>query len=283
MAEQRSSEWPLVVFTVGIQLSFGVTMATTAIDFFGSRETPSVTALGTLVFPIIASALIGSAFHLGRPFSGWRALSNLLESRLTAEVAVTVVLAASALVYSIACVAGLPKQRLAVGVATLFLAALAVVLSARIYTIKTQPFWAAQWVLSSFVGSALVIGGTVGTWCLSRVTHVQLQNLFTATAVVGALLVLFSIARMMQKYRNLAKTRYAKPCAPSVLTSADRSFIGASALFAGVSPLVLAVTLCSGWGAVTSELAIGILLLALAGVTLGRAAMYSLGTALSGF
>lgn len=179
-------EWPLAAFTLAIQVACGIAIATTIASV--SRlpvQTAPLRALGISVFPIVCAGLLLSLMHLGRPLSAWRAVSNL-HSRLSLEVLLTVAFALSAFAYSFTWWTGVTALRVYSGMAASVIGVSAVLASAAIYKVAARPAWNSGWVMTSFIGSTVTVGGLVLLTC-SRTSP-----LGTTAIVAGSALLLFS-------------------------------------------------------------------------------------------
>jgi DMSO reductase anchor subunit len=115
MIEGKSPEWPLVIFTVGLELCCGITIVTATQDLLGSASTGSVRWLGLSILPLTFAAILASTFHLGRPFSFWRAFINFCQSRLSTEIVLTTLFGALAFVHAPMWFGAVPKQGLRLG------------------------------------------------------------------------------------------------------------------------------------------------------------------------
>src|SRR5512140_3654039 len=104
MTEPRAKEWPLVVFTVALQLAAGIALVCAAGKWDAFERPEPLRWLSLAIFAVVAVAITSSSFHLGRPFAGWRALANVRSSRPSAEVIICVVCIIPAAVQS-ACAA----------------------------------------------------------------------------------------------------------------------------------------------------------------------------------
>lgn len=132
------TEWSLVLFSVAIQLSCGLAMAAAFADSKGERAA-AMRPVGMGIFPLAAAGLLVSLFHLGRPFSGFKALRNLGRSPLSLEVLITLLFAVSALAYSHFWRKNIKPGRAALGLVTSILGLAAIVSSSAIYLLPSRP------------------------------------------------------------------------------------------------------------------------------------------------
>ena len=85
-------EWPLILFTLATQFACGLTMAAAVCDAYASpAEMDLMRPLAMAIFPLVATGMLLSMAHLGRPLMSWRAVVNLERSRLRREVILTAV------------------------------------------------------------------------------------------------------------------------------------------------------------------------------------------------
>jgi anaerobic dimethyl sulfoxide reductase subunit C (anchor subunit) len=269
MAEAKTREWPLIVFTVGLQLAAGIELSTVLSFWPGARTTVFLGTLAISVFPIIAVAIVASLFHLGKPQAAWRAFTNIGRSKLSREVVICSIFCVLAFAQFTACLAysSAPQPLMLIctvaGIAS-------VVASARIYIVPAQVLWNSGWVTSSFVGATLLLGGVV----TNIVDGSYKSSLMIET---GAVVFLASSVAMVGDILRISKRKYASP--ESVPMLQTKHWLGLCGLVVGtVVPILgLAVNHTSG------RLAAATTIIAVVGVVLGRALMYSRGIALTRF
>lgn len=269
MAESRTREWPLIVFTVGLQLCAGIQLSATFALWRLLEVTVPLRTIAISVFTIISIAIAASLFHLGQPLAAWRAFTNIGQSRLSREVLICSLFGASAFAQVLFCqLSDILPTSLALVTATLGIAA--VIASARIYTVSAQPLWNSGWVTTSFLGSTLLLGGVMSG--ISGGTYIY--AIFVAS---GAAVLLVSSIVMLTSILRIARRRYANPeSLPIMQTKHWLSFCG---LILGTVLPVAGVIFRNGNDSIATAMAI----LAVAGVVLGRALMYSRGIALARF
>jgi anaerobic dimethyl sulfoxide reductase subunit C len=268
MAEPKTKEWPLIVFTVGLQLAAGIELSA-AVALSRSPGTAPLGVLAISVFPITAIAIVASLFHLGKPGSAWRAFANIAQSKLSREVAICSVFCTFAfLQFFFELVFRISSP--AVHIVSAIFGIVAVVASARIYCIPGRLLWNSGWVTSSFTGSTLLLGGVVAT----------LANVGKGSGIMialGTVVLLASSTAMLIKIRQLARNRYASPA--SLPTMQAKHWLSFWGLIAGtIAPIV---------GLVASHSSVLVIIvtavIAIVGVAVGRALMYSRGIALARF
>ena len=190
-------EWPLILFTMGVQLACGLVLASAAADWSLDRQTATVARpLGVLVFPAVVLASLCSMFHLGRPRDAWKSLANLGSSRLSREVAFTALFALAAMAYSGAWWDGDWPSRPAIGMVTFVVAVAAVVAGAWIYVVPSRPVWNSAWVPMSFIATVLVTGGLGCVMVAMRGAVSGFLEAATVVVVAGALLQAVATSRM---------------------------------------------------------------------------------------
>jgi DMSO reductase anchor subunit len=256
------------VFTVGLQLAAGIELSM-ALLLWGAGVIRVPRCFAISVFPITASAIAVSLLHLGKPGAAWRAFTNVLHSKLSREIVTCSVFCCLALTQFIACLLrGIVSPALTLAIAGVGIAA--VVASARIYTLPAQPLWNSGWVTASFIGSTLLLGGVVTTIADGG----SLSSLMIAT---GAVVLLASCARMITEILRIHKRRYASPESPTILQT--KHWLSVFGLIVGTVVPILGVIVDQRSGPV----AIATAVIAVIGVVLGRALMYSRGIALARF
>ncbi len=232
MSELRR-EWPLVVFTVLVQLAFGISVVSALLDGFGAPlEIVNGRPLGVAVFPTVAVGLSLSLLHLGRPLDAWKSLLNLRRSRLSAEVLLTFVFAVLAYWDSWLWFSGVTQLRTAAGTATAAAGLAAVISSASVYMVAAQPFWNLPWVPASFLGTSLLLGGAAASIFLRPSAANSTNTAVLALTIAGSLVLalsIFAMRRGMQRLtratiRSLGSNSYglmlgivAAACLPAVL------------------------------------------------------------------
>lgn len=283
MIEGKSREWPLVGFTVGLELCCGITIVTATLDLLGSASRGSVRGLGLSILPLTLLAILASTFHLGRPFSFWRAFINVCQSRLSSEIALTALFGALTLVYTPMWFGARSEARIVLGIATAATGILAVISSARVYTIPTQPFWNSGWVPCSFLGATVLLAGIIATPFIPNTGPSRLLLIARAATAASAVILFASALWMLRRLSNIVRERQASPDVAPLFTATEWTMFLGFILLAGVSPLVFSSTFALVSGGYDTLLPTLAVVLGLVGVTLGRVLMYSFGTSLSRF
>lgn len=279
MTEPRRSEWPLVLFTVGLQLSAGIAIVNAAGPWISSTPTQTVRFAAASIFPTVLTAMIVSVLHIGRPRATWRAFANFGHSRLSNEIVIGVGFAAVALLECMLWwMSGTSSEVL--HLVTALAGAGAVISSARIYTIPSQPMWNSGWLPASFAGSTLLLGGVAAN--LSGGSQGRSRALSDLMAGGGAIVLLFSTVAMIRVIGRVARIRYAAPESVPFMQGRHWLSVWGVIVFGCLIPLIFVVAVRTRVIS-SATFAAGVLIVTLVGVTLGRALMYSRGTALSRF
>jgi len=243
------SEWPLVVFTLAVQLSCGLALAATVCDLAGDRSDAAMRTVGIAIFPAAAVGLLASLLHLGRPLSAWKSLYNLGNSRLSLEILLTLLFVLAALMYSHSWWAHRPDHRIATGVATSLLALAAVASSTTVYLIPSQPAWNSGWVPVSFFGTALLLGGAASVALLNLQGSRDLLGCFLAGAVTGSIMLMISTIWMLANLSRALPDDFAAARlqeALQLVASQHPVALGLHLLLNVVVPIALAVLLWFG-------------------------------------
>jgi DMSO reductase anchor subunit len=166
------SERPLVAFTLLSQTAVGAFLTLGALDRWAEHLAgePAARALtdGLLlaIGPVVGGALLASLLHLGTPRNAWRVAANLRTSWLSREILCALLFAGTGATFAVlrwtrAGPAELRSLFAFAGVAT----GLAFVYAmARVYQIRTVPFWHTHLTTVSFFATALLLGPlAVGT------------------------------------------------------------------------------------------------------------------------
>jgi anaerobic dimethyl sulfoxide reductase subunit C (anchor subunit) len=247
-------------------------------------EIAAMRRLALLAFPVVAAGMLVSVLHLGRPRSAWKSLVNLGQSRLSLEVVLSALFAASAFVYGSFWFLQTTQMRLALGMMTATLGLAAVISSAMIYTVVAQPVWHSGWVPASFVGTTLLLGGIGPGVVMFRTGNNPVALVFLAVTAAGAVALLCSAVWMLVRFERVRKEQIASERldepAPS-LSPRQYVYFALYILLAGLVPSALSLGI---WiGVVTSSvffrtapLTLALFLSSVAGVVLGRKLMYDL-------
>jgi anaerobic dimethyl sulfoxide reductase subunit C len=275
------SEWPLILFTTAVQLSCGLALAATASDHaFGRSEGSSARALGISVFPLAATGVLASLFHLGRPLSAWRALSNLTSSPLSIEILISGLFFLAATGYGYLWWTRRNKGRPELGAVTSLMGLAAVASSAAVYLVPTEPAWNSPWVPLSFLGTAFLFGGLAPLAVADPSKEERPRGIFMAATAVGAAAVIVSAVWMVARLSAPPAGEFAAGRFREILRwllSRGSVPLGASVALAGLLPMALVLKLWAS-GKPVVRMARLVLAGALAGAVIGRWLMYAVGT-----
>jgi anaerobic dimethyl sulfoxide reductase subunit C (anchor subunit) len=288
---ENLKEWPLVVFTISLQYSCGLALAATMVDFRApSAEVELLRPIGIAIFPIVAVGTFFSLCHLGQPLSAWKSVLNLVHSRLSLEILMTILFALSALADSAFWLTGRTEFRLAVGIATFILGLAAVASSAAIYMVPSRPFWNSGWLPTSFLATTILLGGAFASTLFASTGNSTMLRPLLALTIAGGVLSFFSICWMLIRFSRLSRDKFAAisvPIAWRARSLGSWFLFGLYVLFAGIVPIALIITLWPIGNAPSDASAVRFALpgfvAILLGVTAGRTLMYSIGTTLSRF
>lgn len=171
MSNHRS----LVAFTLLVQSAVGSTWCTGIAQRLG--DTPFRYGWHAIVASVLVLAGLGfSLAHLGRPVICFSTIRNLRRSWLSREIAASVALAAA--VPAMAIAGMMPPGALSgwVILAASAIGGFLLYAMARAYQLRTVPPWNRAGTLSSFLGSALMLGG---------LQFALVSGVLTATSVAG--------------------------------------------------------------------------------------------------
>jgi anaerobic dimethyl sulfoxide reductase subunit C (anchor subunit) len=274
------SEWPLVAFTMALQLACGLCLASTICDGAAQPSSAELRSLGAAVFPIAALGLLASLAHLGRPSSALRSLANLGSSRLSQEILLTSIFLVAALIYSFLCWKELAPGRVAAGTLASLAGFAAVVSSSSIYVVRAQPAWDSGWLPLSFVATVLIFAGI--STALVPVQNPRIARILLATGTVGSLTLLASALWLIAHLaRGPADPYVAAKLQHGLQLVASNSMVW-FAVFLGVAviaPIAFAVRFWPGsevTPACGSVIRAALFLVTLSGTVAGRILMYAL-------
>jgi anaerobic dimethyl sulfoxide reductase subunit C (anchor subunit) len=167
-------EWPLVLFTLTVQLAVGLFLALLATKSLLRAGHPAGRTIGEgpflLVGVLMAAALAVSLFHLGAPMSAIHTLSNLEESWLSREIlAVLVFLGLWGLGYWVKRHPGTaPWAAWALAWATALAGIVLIWVMARIYMVPARPLWDHWLTAAGFLLTTFILGAVAGAAYLER-------------------------------------------------------------------------------------------------------------------
>jgi anaerobic dimethyl sulfoxide reductase subunit C (anchor subunit) len=275
------AEWPLAVFTVALQLACGLALAGVLLEQDPrASEDEGVRRLGISVFPVVLLGLLASLFHLGRPLSALRSLTNLPGSWISIEVLLTGLFAGAALLSGRAWWLRRRRGRLALAVTAAILGLAAVVASSLIYLMPAQPAWNSAWVPISFVGTSLLLGGVIPLCAGIRDAGEGVNRTLRTATVAGGVALLAAAVWMLARLARPSSDPYstARLSRALDLVLADHGlWFALYLLLASVLPLVIAFR--PARPASRRGRSGGLIVAAvLTGILIGRLLMYVIGT-----
>lgn len=202
-------EWPLIVFTLLIQLSVGSTVFTTftlvyAADRLHAQEKWRVAAPAMLLaFIVGVLGLVASTAHLGYPLNAFHALSHIGSSWLSREI----VFASLYLgVLGLTTLIALVSKR--VVTSFLLLASLLGLIDlfcmSAIYVHASVATWMHINTYVMFYGSALSLGAITALWRISRCPWLPWQRARRIAVFYGGILIAVTLARLLEQPVYLA-------------------------------------------------------------------------------
>lgn len=162
-------EWALPVYTILMQFSVGTLTALWILRVFGMRHLSLEYVERILRKPMlvlvlsILTAIIGSHFHLSKPYFSFLAVLNFGTSWLSREIVFTILLLISCalLAYLIWFVRGHGRLKIALGWFSVACGWIVIYCMASLYLLPTQPIWHTPVTILKFFGSALLLGAAV--------------------------------------------------------------------------------------------------------------------------
>lgn len=200
----RTSEWPLIFFTVLIQLSVGFFIAlsiTYNLIFIKNANVIPKEVSGRLFFfiwPVLLIALTVSLFHLGSPKNAIYVLSNVSNSWLSREILLTIIFSAFAAVVSVLLYYEIfsPLVRHMILVICAALGLVLIFTMSRLYMLETVPAWNSYSTPISFFLTSFVLGILSFLIGLQYLFRQYDKNIFLSdqTGAVSKILLGFCIA-----------------------------------------------------------------------------------------
>ena len=220
-------EWALPVYTILMQLAVGAMLClwlirAMAVRQYGRFVTDRIVRIpATAVFLTIIAAIIGSHFHLSRPYFSLLAALNLRSSWLSREIVLTITffLAISGLSYLQWFTQGYSRLRTVLGWLGIAAGSFSVYSMSKIYLLPTHSSWNSPLTVVAFLLTALILGVTAVAvllvmdlkvsevaenvetavrWQIVRKSFVWLAAVAGGTAVIILVLNLILIAQLSQ-------------------------------------------------------------------------------------
>jgi anaerobic dimethyl sulfoxide reductase subunit C (anchor subunit) len=282
-------EWPLVVFTLTVQLAVGLhlaLLATKSLPRAGAKAgSPGAEGRSPylLVGALMAAAMAVSLLHLGAPTSAVHTLSNLEESWLSREIlAILVFLGLWGVGYWLGRRPGAaPGMDWALAWATALVGIVLIGVMARIYMIPARPLWDHGLTAAGFLLTTLLLGAAAGAAYRERPSELEADTPPVAPMAGPTLLAAGVAASLAQIGVTLAH-----PVTGEVMNSSGGTFLTGLRiilLLGGASLLVVPLARYSFLGGLPSRAgkrkrwaAVALLLLA-ASEVVGRVLFYAVG------
>jgi anaerobic dimethyl sulfoxide reductase subunit C len=161
-------EWALPVYTILMQLAAGSLLSLWLIRWAAGRRHGYAPVDRVMRIPLLAIlvtivvAIIGSHFHLSRPYLSLFAVLNLRTSWLSREILFTIIFfwSVSSLVYLHWFSSGYPRLKMALGWAGILSGVASVYCMAMIYLLPTQTMWNTPLTVVSFLMTLVLLGVT---------------------------------------------------------------------------------------------------------------------------
>lgn len=197
-------EWPLIIFTLLIQLSVGSTLFTTFVliytaDSLNAQEKWRV-AIPAMLLAFVAGALglVASTAHLGYPLNAFHALSHISSSWLSREIVfASLYLGILGLTTLIALVAKRVVTSLLLLAALLGLVDLYCM--SAIYAHTSVATWMHINTYVMFYGAALTLGAITALWRISRCPWLPWKQARRIAVVSGGIVIAVTLARLLEQ------------------------------------------------------------------------------------
>lgn len=209
----HSKEWPLIGFTLGMQLSTGLFVLlwigqTQLVAVGGQQWAERFTdqILGGILLVLVLSGL-GAALHLGNPKKAYLAVSNLRSSRLSREVLLGALFGGLVGLFTLLhwLELGSSVIRLVVGGMTSLAGLFLVFGISRVYMLQTVPAWNTPATPVMFYTSAFLLGSLVlGTGLAVTGVSPQLASLLhmVGMLVLAATCIQLATFSLLMTYLN---------------------------------------------------------------------------------
>lgn len=153
------NEWPLIFFTLLIQLSVGLSFLLLIINAKIKADTDKFLVQGFMVASLLGViGLLVSFFHLGSPLNAINAVSGLGSSWLSREILFTSIFIGLIVVASFLAWKGNLKNSIGLGWLAVIFGFLAIYAMAKLYMDTIIPAWNHINTLFTFIGVALILG-----------------------------------------------------------------------------------------------------------------------------
>ena len=158
------SNWSLVCFTLFVQSAIGLVWVSVMGRWFdpGTQADFSIWPL-TIALALSASGLVAALVHLASPRLSPHALRNLTASWLSREVLLVQAFAGAVAILIAIWLLDASSGLVFLEAAACLLGGAALFAMTRVYLLKTVPVWNSPATILEFAGSAMLLGGALGT------------------------------------------------------------------------------------------------------------------------
>ena len=279
-------ERSLVAFTLLSQMAVGAFWSLGWLRVWWARQAgvavadPLVDHALLVVVPLMVLGLLVSFFHLGTPFNAWRAVANLRSSWLSREILFALLFTGASGLFT-----GLHWLELGTSVAREVVAWVAALLGlalitsmANAYRLRTVPAWNTGFTLTSFLTTALLLGGLAAGATLvvnPEVPSDLLASSLQWIATVAISLLCVQLVTLLLWIAGLAVDPGAASRAAARITHERRAIFRWRLALAVVGLVAMGVTLSPWGGGAKANVAIMLAFgLVLASEVLGRLLFY---------
>lgn len=183
-----AEEWPLLMFTLLMQLAVGSYIFFVIIRTVNRRENEpesiKATKLGmTLIGPIIIVAFILSVFHLGTPYGAYRSIGNLGSSWLSREILFSGIFFGLWFIGYLTELRG--KWSEVLGWINSIVGIMVVIAMASIYSTSILPAWSNVNTYFSFIGTTILFGSVSSVIVVLTSKEVKTSRMISVLKVIG--------------------------------------------------------------------------------------------------
>lgn len=202
-------EFPLVLFTVLGQWAIGLAIMLTLVEYLipttlNEANLKQFRIGGTAIFPLAALGLFFSVWHLGQPFSAFKAIMNLGVSMLSLEILFFGIVAVLALIYSYMWwKTPNNASRKIVGAVLSLVGIVAIVVSSKVYSLPARLAWNSWQTTAAFLLTAVLLGAVSVAFLLSKSEDKggqQAKKLLGWTIIASVVVVVLVLASFAKTY-----------------------------------------------------------------------------------
>jgi anaerobic dimethyl sulfoxide reductase subunit C (anchor subunit) len=180
----RKAEWPLLIFTLLVQMAIGLFVLLTTFRFLIAASTDTISfeyfysAGYSITLLLLILGVFAGTFHLGRPINALLAMANIKKSWLSREMFLGITFGLITLALSLVSwleIRSFIVWNLLLITGTIMAIALLYAI-ARIYMLRTVPTWNRITVPLSFFSTSILLGSIL----FSILVAIQTPSLFTS-------------------------------------------------------------------------------------------------------